>query len=111
MVLQYYFHKVSQLKQKEEKLRSETSAQKAKAEQLKKSTHLSLSDCTSVAHLLPCTARTSEQLKKSTHLLYLTRDCTSVTLHRAHTHSSEQLKKSTHLLLSDCASVTLFALI
>lgn len=55
VVLQYYFHKVSQLKQKEEKLRSETSTQKAKAEQLKKSTHLSLSDCTSVAHLFPCT--------------------------------------------------------
>ena len=82
VVLQYYFHKVSQLKQKEEKLRSETSAQKAKAEQLKKSTHLSLSDCTSVAHLLPCTHallvlacnmhECSEQLKKSTHLLHLT---------------------------------------
>ena len=55
VVLQYYFHKVSQLKQKEEKLRSESSTQKAKAEQLKKSTHLSLSDCTSVAYLLSCT--------------------------------------------------------
>ena len=54
VVLQYYFHKVSQLKQKEEKLRSESSTQKAKAEQLKKSTHLSLSDFTSVAYLLSC---------------------------------------------------------
>ena len=116
VVLQYYFHKVSQLKQKEEKLRSETSTQKAKAEQLKKSTHLSLSDCTSVAHLFPCTHAPlvlvrnmhaqSSWRRVPTCYIWDT-DCTSVTLHRACTLHSEQLKKSTHLLLSDCAPVTL----
>ena len=39
-VLQYYFHKVTELKQREEKLRADNSGQKAKAEQLKKGWYL-----------------------------------------------------------------------